>query len=290
MEKTNKEGMLYLCPTPIGNLADITLRTLEVLKSVDLIACEDTRDSARLLKHYDIHTPLTSYHDHNRISKGEYLIDLLTNGKSIALISDAGMPGISDPGEDIVRSCIESGIAYTVLPGASASVTALVMSGLPTGRYVFEGFLPRVGKERKERLRDIAEERRTIILYEAPHHLLKTLEDLGEYLGNRQISICREITKIYEEKLLFYIDEAIDYFSQKPPKGEFVLIIKGLSDEEVDNNRKKQFEGLSTEEHLALYTSRGMDKKEAMKAVAKDLGVSKREIYNKLNRGGEENE
>lgn len=274
-----------MCPTPIGNMGDITLRTLEVLKSVDIIACEDTRDSAKLMKHYEINTPLTSYHDHNRISKGQYLIELLAEGKNIALISDAGMPGISDPGEDIIRECIEYGIEYTVLPGANAFATALVMSGLSTKRFAFEGFLPRKGSQRRELLAEIADEKRTVILYESPHHLLKTLEDVKEILGKRKITIVREISKIYEEIIHTTANEAPDIFKNKVPKGEFVLIIEGKSQEEILEEVREKYKDVDLADHMQIYLDQGLDRKEAMKAVAKDLGTSKREIYNRLNKG-----
>ena len=282
MAVNNSEGRLYICPTPIGNLEDITLRALSVLKEVDLIACEDTRESGKLLSHYDIHTSLTSYHDHNRTGKGKKLIELLLSGKSIALISDAGMPGISDPGEDIIGECIENGIEYTVLPGASAGITALVGSGLPTGRFVFEGFIPKTGRERKIRLSELAAEKRTIILYESPHNLIKTLADVREALGFRKLTIIREISKRFEEKIHTDTCSAETLFKDKAPRGEFVLVISGISKEELQKEKAERYSGISLEEHLKIYTDKGIKKNEAMKMVANDLGISKREVYSKL--------
>lgn len=289
MDTTHKTGMLYICPTPIGNLSDVTLRTIDVLKEVDLIACEDTRDSGKFLSKYEIHTSLTSYHDHNRSSKGEKLIEQLLSGKNIALISDAGMPGISDPGEDLVKLCIESGIDYTVLPGASAGITALVGSGMSTLRFVFEGFIPKTGKERKERLEDIFREKRTIILYESPHNLKKTLLDLSKKMSERKITITRELTKVYEERIYTTIGNAVDIFEKRDPKGEFVLIIEGRSKEDEQAEIKEQFSDISLTEHVKIYEDKGLKKNDAMKCVAKDLGITKREVYKRL-LGVEENE
>lgn len=280
----NKDGcgMLYVCPTPIGNLKDVTLRVIEVLKEVDLIACEDTRDSGKFLSHYDIHTPLTSYHQHNRVSKGEYLIEQLKEGKEIALISDAGMPGISDPGEDLVRACIDEGIDYTVLPGASASITALVGSGISTGRFVFEGFLPKVGKERKERLFEISKEKRTIILYESPHNLLKTLKDISEFPEEREMTLTREISKKFEERIFTTTKRAFLEFEEKAIKGEFVIIIEGRSKEAQQEEIADKYRDLSLSEHIKLYENQGLKRNEAMKRVAADLGTTKRDIYNRF--------
>lgn len=280
----NKDGygMLYVCPTPIGNLKDVTLRVIEVLKEVDLIACEDTRDSGKFLSHYDIHTPLTSYHQHNRVSKGEYLIEQLKEGKEIALISDAGMPGISDPGEDFVRACIDEGIDYTVLPGASASITALVGSGISTGRFVFEGFLPKVGKERKERLFEISKEKRTIILYESPHNLLKTLKDISEFPEEREMTLTREISKKFEERIFTTTKRAFLEFEEKAIKGEFVIIIEGRSKEAEQEEIADKYRDLSLSEHIKLYENQGLKRNEAMKRVAADLGTTKRDIYNRF--------
>lgn len=272
-------GKLFICPTPIGNLEDITLRVIRTLKEADVIACEDTRDSKKLLNHLDVRTPLTSYHEHNRKQKGPVLIDMLLSGKNVALISDAGMPGISDPGEDLVALCIENGVEYTVLPGASASVVALVMSGLPTGRFVFEGFLPRTGRERKERLAAIGAEQRTCILYESPHHLTKTLEDLKNLPGKRRLTLIREISKIYEEKIYTDTESALALFEDTDPRGEFVLVLEGLSDEDKKAKRAGEFADLTPTEHVGLYEKQGLKRNDAIKEAAKDLGISKRDMY-----------
>ncbi|MBO5371456.1 MAG: 16S rRNA (cytidine(1402)-2'-O)-methyltransferase [Lachnospiraceae bacterium] len=275
-------GKLFLCATPIGNLEDITMRVLRTLKEVDLIAAEDTRNSIRLLNHFEIKTPLTSYHEYNKIDKAYQLIEKMREGKNIALITDAGTPGISDPGEDLVRICYEEGIEVTSLPGAAACITALTMSGLPTRRFAFEAFLPRDKKERVEVLKEMTEDTRTLIVYEAPHHLLKTLKELSNALGNRKITVCRELTKKFEEKRLSTIEEAIEYFEENEPRGEFVLVIQGKSREEIRLEEQKSWEETSLEEHMAIYENRGMNRKDAMKAVAKDRGISKREVYNRL--------
>lgn len=273
--------MLYLCATPIGNLEDISLRALRILKEVDLIACEDTRVSAKLLLHYDIHTPTTSYHEHNRKAKGEKLLSLLREGKHIAMISDAGMPGISDPGEDMVASCIEEGINVTVIPGSSAGIMALVLSGLSGRRFVFEGFLPRQSKERKEVLSSLSQEERTIIMYESPHHLKRTLDDLFAICGGmRQIAIARELTKKYEEIWHTTIEEAVSHYQSQNPKGEYVLVLEGLCEEKRKEKLAAAFASLSPKEHLTMYLEQGIDRKEALKKVAKERGVSKRDIYN----------
>lgn len=275
-------GKLYICPTPIGNLKDVTLRVLDVLNEVDLIACEDTRDSGKFLSHYGIHTPLTSYHQHNRISKGEYLIDLLKEGQKIALISDAGMPGISDPGEDLVRACIDEGINYTVLPGASAGITALVGSGISTGRFIFEGFLPKIGKERKDRLAEISKEKRSVILYESPHNLLKTLKDISEFPEERRMTLTREISKKFEERIFTTTKQALYEFEEKLIKGEFVIVIEGRSKEAEQEEIADKYKDLSLEEHLKIYENQGLKRNEAMKKVAADLGTTKREIYKRF--------
>lgn len=277
-----KPGVLYVCPTPIGNLKDVTLRTLEVLKAVDIIACEDTRDSKKFLNHYEIDTPLTSYHHHNRSSKGDWIISKLMSGCSIALISDAGMPGISDPGEDLIRQCIYNDIEYTVLPGSSASICAIVSSGLSTGRFVFEGFLPKSGKERKEILSDIAKEKRTVIIYEAPHHLVKTLEDLREGMELRKLTIIREISKKFEEKIYTDTKSAAELFAKKPPKGEFVLVIEGRSKEAEIEEKRMEFKGISATEHIKIYEDKGYSRSEALKMAANDLGIPKREMYKRV--------
>lgn len=276
------EGQLFLCATPIGNLEDVTLRVLRTLAQVDLIAAEDTRNSIRLLNYYEIKTPMTSYHEHNKIEKAYQLVDLMRQGKDIALITDAGTPGISDPGEELVRICYEEGIEVTSLPGASACVTALAMSGRKTRRFSFEAFLPRIKKEREEVLQEMAGETKTLVVYEAPHRLLKTLKELREALGERNLTICREMTKSHEEKLLMTLSEAVNYYEENKPRGEFVLVIEGKSKEEIKKQEREAWENLSLKEHMAVYEEKGMTKKDAMKAVAKDRGVTKREIYQEL--------
>ena len=275
-------GKLYLCATPIGNLEDITFRVLRTLKEVDLIAAEDTRNSIKLLNHFEIKTPMTSYHEYNKIEKAYQLVDKMREGKNIALITDAGTPGISDPGEDLVRICYEEGIEVTSLPGAAACVTALTMSGLPTRRFAFEAFLPRDKKERSQILEQLKNETRTIILYEAPHHLVKTLEELQEVLGNRKIAVCRELTKRYEEKMLSTISEMLDFYKEHEPRGEYVLVLEGKSFAELVEEKQKSWESMTLEEHMAVYEKQGIARKEAMKLVAKDRGISKRDVYQAL--------
>lgn len=275
-------GKLYLCATPIGNLEDITYRVLRTLKEVDLIAAEDTRNSIKLLNHFDIKTPMTSYHEYNKIEKAYQLVDKLREGMNIALITDAGTPGISDPGEDLVRICYEEGIEVTSLPGPAACITALTMSGLPTRRFAFEAFLPRDKKERADVLAQLKNETRTIILYEAPHHLVKTLEELYVNLGDRKIAVCRELTKRYEEKTLTTISECLKLYSDNEPRGEYVLVIAGKTFEELRKEEQKSWESMSLEEHMEVYESQGIDRKEAMKLVAKDRGISKRDVYQAL--------
>lgn len=275
-------GKLFLCATPIGNLEDITYRVLRTLKEVDLIAAEDTRNSIKLLNHFEIKTPMTSYHEYNKIEKAYQLVDKMREGKNIALITDAGTPGISDPGEDLVRICYEEGIEVTSLPGPAACITALTMSGLPTRRFAFEAFLPREKKERALVLEQLKKETRTIILYEAPHHLVKTLEELLEALGNRKIAVCRELTKRYEEKTLASISEVLDYYKENEPRGEYVLVLEGKSFETIAEEEKKSWEAMTIEEHMAIYEGQGIDRKEAMKLVAKDRGISKRDVYQAL--------
>lgn len=275
-------GKLYLCATPIGNLEDITLRVLRILQEVDLIAAEDTRNSIKLLNHFDIKTPMTSYHEFNKIEKAHQLVEKLQEGMNIALITDAGTPGISDPGEELVRIAYEAGIEVTSLPGAAACVTALTLSGLSTRRFAFEAFLPKDKKERKRILEELKKETRTIILYEAPHHLVKTLEELKMNLGNRPITLCRELTKKYEEVHRTTIEEVLEYYKDREPRGEYVLVLGGKTKEEVEEERKKEWETLSIEEHMQLYEEKGVSHKEAMKLVAKDRGVSKRDIYQAL--------
>ena len=279
----HKTGTLYLCATPIGNLEDITYRVLRTLKEVDLIAAEDTRNSIRLLNHFEIKTPMTSYHEYNKIDKAYQLVAIMREGKNIALITDAGTPGISDPGEDIVRICYEEGIPVTSLPGAAACITALTMSGLPTRRFVFEAFLPKDKKEHQAVLEELKTETRTIIIYEAPHHLVRTLQELSDTLGgDRRLTICRELTKRHEEKLQMTLTDSLSYYEVNEPRGEYVLIIAGRSREEMKKEEQAGWEALSLEEHMAHYESQGIDRKEAMKRVAKDRGVSKRDIYHAL--------
>lgn len=275
-------GVLCLCATPIGNLEDMTFRAVRMLKEADLIAAEDTRNSIRLLNHFDIHTPMTSYHEHNRIEKGHALVKKLLEGKNIVLITDAGMPGISDPGEDLVRMCHEAGITVTAVPGACACVTALAVSGQHTRRFCFEAFLPSDKKERAEVLSELAEETRTILLYEAPHRLKKTLAELLERLGDRRLSICRELTKRYETVWETTLQEACTLYESQEPKGEYVLVLEGKLREERIRKRQQDFQKMTPGEHMRLYEEQGMDRKTAMKQVAKDRGVSKREIYQAL--------
>ena len=275
-------GTLYLCATPIGNLEDITFRVLRTLKEVDLIAAEDTRNSIKLLNHFEIQTPMTSYHEFNKIEKAYQLVGKLKEGKNIALITDAGTPGISDPGEDIVRICYEEGIEVTSLPGAAACITALTMSGRPTRRFAFEAFLPKDKKERAAVLEELKDETRTIILYEAPHHLLKTVKELLDVLGDRELTVCRELTKKHEEKIQTTLSSLLSYYEEKEPRGEYVLVICGKSREEIEQQQRSSWEEMTIEEHMAHYESQGIDHKEAMKLVAKDRGVSKRDIYQYL--------
>lgn len=275
-------GTLFLCATPIGNLDDITFRVLDTLKSVDLIAAEDTRNSIKLLNRFEIKTSMTSYHEFNKYEKGRQLIQLLAEGKNIALITDAGMPGISDPGEELVQMAYEAGIPVTVLPGACACVTALTLSGLPTRRFCFEAFLPSDKKERKEVLEELKRETRTIVLYEAPHRLIKTLRELSEELGDRRVTVCRELTKKHESAFLSTLSEALAYYEGNEPKGECVLVLEGADREALKKEEQESYGLLSIEEHMERYLLQGMNKKDAMKAVAKDRGVSKREIYGML--------
>lgn len=275
-------GTLYLCATPIGNLEDITLRVLRILKEVDLIAAEDTRNSIKLLNHFEIRTPMTSYHEYNKIEKAYSLIEKLQSGQNVALITDAGTPGISDPGEELVRMCYEAGIEVTSLPGPAACVTALTLSGLPTRRFAFEAFLPMEKKERREVLEELVKETRTIILYEAPHKLTRTLKDLRDVLGNRRITLCRELTKKHETAFRTTIEELLAYYEDQKPLGECVLVIEGRSRQELREEEEASWETISVEEHMELYEKEGMSRKDAMKQVAKDRGVSKREIYQML--------
>lgn len=275
-------GTLYLCATPIGNLEDMTFRVIRTLKEVDLIAAEDTRNSIKLLNHFEIQTPMTSYHEYNKYEKGRKLVEKLLEGQDIALITDAGTPGISDPGEELVKMCYESGISVTSLPGAAACITALTISGLSTRRFAFEAFLPSDKKEREQILKEMETETRTMIVYEAPHRLVKTLKLFLERLGNRKITVCRELTKRHETALAVTLEEAMAHYEANPPKGECVLVIEGKSREEAREEERKQWEEMTIEDHMEVYTKQGMDKKSAMKAVAKDRGVSKRDIYQYL--------
>lgn len=275
-------GRLYLCATPIGNLEDITLRALRILKEADLIAAEDTRNSIKLLNHFDIHTPMTSYHEYNKIEKGHILVQKMLNGEQIALITDAGTPGISDPGEELAAMCHEAGIEVTSIPGPAACITALTLSGLPTRRFCFEAFLPADKKERREILQELTDETRTIILYEAPHRLVKTLEELFSQLGDRRATLCRELTKKHEHVFLSTLGQLLEYYKREAPRGECVLVIEGKSRKELKEEAVKAWEEMSLQEHMAFYESQGVDRKEAMKKVAKDRGVPKREIYQRL--------
>ena len=274
---------LFLCPTPIGNLWDITERTLETLKSVDIIAAEDTRNTLRLLNYFDIHTKLTSYHEHNKYEKAAELIGLMLSGKKVACVTDAGTPGISDPGEILVKQALEAYIGVTSLPGATAFVTALTVSGFSSRRFVFEGFLPREKKEKQFVLDSIKDEVRTIIFYEAPHHLKGTLSDIQDVLGpGRRIALCRELTKLHEEILRLTLNEALAYYTEKEPKGEYVIVIEGRPIQEVEEEQRKKYEDMSLEEHVKTYEAQGMDHKEAIKKAASDRGIPKREVYNAL--------
>lgn len=275
-------GKLYLCATPIGNLEDITYRVIRTLKEVDIIGAEDTRNSIKLLNHFDIHTPMTSYHEYNKVDKARYLVGEIQKGKNVAIITDAGTPGISDPGEEICRQCVEAGIEVSSLPGPAACITALTMSGLPTRRFSFEAFLPRDKKERQMILEELKTETRTIVMYEAPHHLKDTLKELLKHLGNRKISLCREITKKYEENIYTTIEDAIKMYEVNDPRGEYVLVIEGRDREKDEIEKQNNWMNMELTEHMNLYLEQGMDKKSAMKQVAKDRGVSKRDVYNEL--------
>lgn len=275
-------GTLYLCATPIGNLEDMTYRAIRILQEADLIAAEDTRNSIKLLNHFDIHTPMTSYHEYNKYDKAQVLVGYLQEGKNIALITDAGTPGISDPGEELVRQCHEAGITVTSVPGACACVNALVISGLPTRRFCFEAFLPTDKKERSRVLDELKAETRTIIIYEAPHRLVRTLQELTEELGNRRVTICRELTKKHETVFQTTLQEAVMYYTEQEPKGECVLVIEGVSFDELEAAERQQWEQMEIPEHMEYYLKQGMDKKAAMKQVAVDRGISKRDVYQKL--------
>ena len=276
------KGKLYLCATPIGNLEDITFRVLRTLKEADLIAAEDTRNSRKLLNHFKIKTPMTSYHEYNKYEKGRWLVRQMEEGKQVALITDAGTPGISDPGEELVAMCWKAGIEITSLPGPAACITALTVSGLPTRRFSFEAFLPQDKKQRQEVLEELKKDTRTLIFYEAPHRLVKTLEELLKELGNRNITVCRELTKKHETLFKTDLEKALDWYRENSPKGECVLVLEGKSREEIKEEERSKWEDMSVPEHVEFYLKQGMEKKEAMKQVAKDRGVSKREIYGVL--------
>ncbi|MCQ2530257.1 MAG: 16S rRNA (cytidine(1402)-2'-O)-methyltransferase [Lachnospiraceae bacterium] len=275
-------GKLYLCATPIGNLEDITFRVIETLKSVDLVAAEDTRHTLKLLNHFDIKAKLTSYHEYNKFEKADELVVKLLAGENIALVTDAGTPGISDPGEELVKKCYEAGIEVTSLPGASAVTVALSMCGLSSRRFVFEGFLPSDKKEHKEALERIKDETRTIVIYEAPHRILRTLKELLETLGDRRIRICRELTKIHESVMALTLTEAVSWFEENEPKGEMVVVIEGKDPKEIQAEKEQSWQEMSLEEHVEYYVAQGFDEKEAMKLVAKDRGISKRDVYDAI--------
>ena len=275
-------GILYLVATPIGNLGDMSERALETLSQVDVIAAEDTRNSLHLLTHFGIKTPMTSYHEYNKVDKAYTLINKLKEGQDIALITDAGTPGISDPGEVLVQMCVEEGIVVTSLPGPVACINALILSGLPTRRFCFEAFFPQDKRERAEIFEELKNETRTIIFYEAPHHLKKTLREVYEALGNRKIAVCRELTKKFETILHLTLSEAVEFYENEEPRGEYVLVMEGRSRSEMILEKQKSFEEMSLEEHMDMYVLKGVDKKEAMKLVAKDRGISKRDVYNEL--------
>ena len=275
-------GTLYLCATPIGNLRDMTPRVVDTLREVDMIAAEDTRNSIKLLNYFEIKTPMTSYHEYNKVEKAEQIISWLQAGKNIALITDAGTPAISDPGEVLVDKCLKAGIPVTSLPGCCACITALTLSGLPTRRFCFEGFLPADKKEKKFVLDELQRETRTIILYEAPHHLKRTLAEIYEVLGERRITLCRELTKRFETVFPTTLEGALDYYEENEPKGEYVLVIEGLGRDQIKQDARKEWEKLSIEEHMKIYEDQGIERKEAMKKVAVDRGISKRDVYQAL--------
>lgn len=275
-------GKLYLCATPIGNLEDMTYRVIRILREVDLIAAEDTRNSIKLLNHFEIKTPMTSYHEYNKIEKGKKLVEKLQSGLNVALITDAGTPGISDPGEELVKMCYEAGIEVTSLPGAAACITALTLSGLSTRRFAFEAFLPPDKKEKQAVLKELEDETRTIVMYEAPHRLVKTLQELLNHLGNRRITVCRELTKKHETAFVTTLEEAVQYYETNEPKGECVLVMEGRSREELRKEEVSKWEEMTIEEHMDYYMNQGVDKKEAMKLVAKDRSIGKRDVYQQL--------
>ena len=275
-------GKLYLCATPIGNLEDITFRVIRTLKEADVIAAEDTRNSIKLLNHFEIKTPLTSYHEFNKYDKAKVLVNRMLEGENVALITDAGTPGISDPGEELVKQCYEAGIEVTSLPGAAACITALTLSGLSTRRFAFEAFLPNDKKEKAAILEELKTETRTIIIYEAPHRLKKTIAELYAALGNRRMTAVKELTKLHENVFVTNFEEALAYYEENEPRGEYVLVIEGKKIEELKKEKEASFKEMDINEHMKLYMDKGMDKKEAMKAVAVDRGIPKREVYKML--------
>ena len=279
----NGIGELYLCATPIGNLEDMTFRCIRILKEADVIAAEDTRNSIKLLNHFEIKTPMTSYHEFNKVEKARILVDKMRSGETVALITDAGTPGISDPGEEIVRQCHEAGIEVSSVPGPAACVTALTMSGLSTRRFAFEAFLPSDKKERQQILKASKDETRTMVIYEAPHHLIRTMKELLGVLGNREMTLCKELTKIHEKAEKSTIEDLIAKYEGTDVKGEYVLVIQGKSFEEIAKEEQEAYRDISLEEHMKHYLDQGMDKKEAMKCVAKDRGISKRDVYAMIN-------
>lgn len=281
-QNTSETGTLYLCATPIGNLEDMTFRVIKTLKEVDLIAAEDTRNTIKLLNHFEIKTPMTSYHEYNKIDKAKYLVEKMLNGTHIALVTDAGTPGISDPGEEIVKQAYQAGITVTSLPGACACITALTLSGLSTRRFSFEAFLPTDKKERKLILDSLKTETRTTIIYEAPHHLKSTLAELYSYIGNRKITLCRELTKLHETVQQMTLESAMEYYNTTAPKGEYVMVIEGISHRQLEEQSIQEWEKITIQEHMDIYLTQGMDKKSAMKQVAADRGIPKREVYNSL--------
>lgn len=281
-QNTSETGTLYLCATPIGNLEDMTFRVIKTLKEVDLIAAEDTRNTIKLLNHFEIKTPMTSYHEYNKIDKAKYLVKKMLNGTNIALVTDAGTPGISDPGEEIVKQAYQAGITVTSLPGACACITALTLSGLSTRRFSFEAFLPTDKKERKFILDSLKTETRTTIIYEAPHHLKSTLAELYSYIGNRKITLCRELTKLHETIQQMTLESAMEYYNTTAPKGEYVMVIEGISHRQLEEQSIQEWEKITIQEHMDIYLTQGMDKKSAMKQVAADRGIPKREVYNSL--------
>lgn len=275
-------GTLYLCATPIGNLKDMTPRVVDTLREVDMIAAEDTRNSIKLLNHFEIKTPMTSYHEYNKIEKAEQIVSWLREGKNVALVTDAGTPAISDPGEVLVDQCLKEGIPVTSLPGCCALITALTLSGLPTRRFCFEGFLPADKKEKKFILEELSRETRTMILYEAPHHLKRTLTELYETLGERRITLCRELTKRFETVFPTTLEKALVFYEDNEPKGEYVLVIEGLDPKILEREEQAQWEQLTIKEHMEFYEGQGIDRKEAMKKVAADRGMGKRDVYQAL--------